>query len=211
MKMEPKKIFRILLIILLLLSLTSCRRDREPAPPEISQEQADGEELPTPPPTVEDTPPPTEDILSTTGTCQGLGGIDCTYCCKEPITEASDTGLLGACCEANSCIERIQTSTTFEELGEVTIELFPTEDIGVWYGEVDEEFGVRSYINAQNIEGNEYSFVIDEKEFSFTLTESTCNIGIPDFGYYEAVAEEPEPMEFVYNNIVDIHIGVNVL
>lgn len=107
-------------------------------------------------------------------TCQSQGGINCQGCCKSPISSSN----ILTCCNATSCIERIQFETIIEGLGNVTIERFTAGNYGVWYGEKDKDFGIRKYVDAELIADNTYRFTINRIEYQFTITNLGCDVSI---------------------------------
>ena len=91
------------------------------------------------------------------------------------------------------CGERIQAKAFFDDLGEVTIEKFSDGNYGVWYGEKDETFGIRSYIDAYNVKGNYYNFEVDDKTYQFKVTKDlNCEIEV------EAVGKQQLPITDIF-------------
>jgi len=105
-------------------------------------------------------------------TCQSKGGINCEGCCKSAIFSSN----VFTCCAPDSCDERIQMHYVLEGLKNITIEKFPKEKYGVWYGEKNIDFGNRKYVDAEQIDDKIYKFVVDKKEYQFTVTEFGCAI-----------------------------------
>ena len=169
--MKIKKYRNIVFVLLILLVVIAGCKEKEkkkPAAPEPLKPEDFAKKIPE--------QELSQQVAEAEASCQKQGGINCKGCCKNPIFSSN---VLTCCSPINdSCVERFQLQAVFEGLGEVTIERFPNGNYGVWYGEKDETFGNRQFVNAENIGGNTYKFIVDGNEYHFTVTEAGCSISI---------------------------------
>ena len=108
-----------------------------------------------------------------TKTCAAAGGIPCGGCCKELISSID----VQTCCAANACVNRIQQKKTFSDLGEATIELFSSGELGIWYGGGNVA-GKENYASAQTLAENKYAFNVNGKDYTFTATKNACELSV---------------------------------
>lgn len=163
----------IVLVLLLLLVIAGCKGKKKPAAPEPLKPE-DYAKLTPEQEIAQEQEKLAQAVNESIAACQKQGGINCQGCCKNPIFSSN---VLTCCSPVNeSCIERIQFQAVFDGLGNVTIERFPNGNYGVWYGEKDETFGNRLFVDAEKIDKNTYKFIIDGREYQFTITEFGCGI-----------------------------------
>ncbi|MBI4441284.1 hypothetical protein HY639_03890 [Candidatus Woesearchaeota archaeon] len=122
-----------------------------------------------------------QEIQATEGdasaTCAAQGANDCgetNTCPEQQWMKSSD---VIRCCKT-ACIERIQTTTKIDGLGEVVIERFGPGKFGVFYGQGAKiggiDIGRSAYATATNVGKNEYEFTTtDGRKFRFKITKET--------------------------------------
>lgn len=120
------------------------------------------------------TEPKKDSFSGTELRCQKLGGLICKGCCLKPLFSSEDV----TCCQSDSssCLDRFQNKEFYTGIGSITIERFPEGNYGVWYGQKNKTFGVRDYVDAQQISQNLYKFVVEGRQYNFAVTKFGCGI-----------------------------------
>lgn len=109
-------------------------------------------------------------------TCAFQKGNDCKqdkYCQSEQWLKALDSK---TCCKSD-CIERVmQRDVFFDGLGYTSVERFPSNRFGIWYGSgVGDGFydlGRPNYADTQHITDTTFQFSIEGKKYAFDLLQN---------------------------------------